>query len=212
MNNIYRSIFACAVSAILIFSPFATSAQSIQPQVAPLQSADQQDTSFLSPADDQLLASLGAFIVRLLGNIHLWGNVHLGSIGAAASSSSGSASSTPFTALHTYYMSPTGSDSYDGTEQTHTTGNTGPWATPNHAVQCGDVIIAETGAYNSANFDSYSHGSSIWGTVSGCHQPAAESMEPAVSTRRRWCARRSMVARSMLRRNLECLSTSRIGR
>ena len=174
MNNIYRSIFACAVSAILIFSPFATSAQSIQPQVAPLQSADQQDTPFLSPADDQLLASLGAFIVRLLGNIHLWGNVHLGSIGAAASSSSGSASHTPFTALHTYYMSPTGSDSYDGTEQTHTTGNTGPWATPNHAVQCGDVTIAETGAYNSANFDSYSHGSSIWGTVSGCHQPAAE--------------------------------------
>ena len=85
MNNIYRSIFACAVSAISIFSPFATSAQSIQPQVAPLQSADQQDTPFLSPADDQLLASLGAFIVHLLGNIHLWGNVHLGSIGAAAS-------------------------------------------------------------------------------------------------------------------------------
>ena len=85
MNNIYRSIFACAVSAILIFSPFATSAQSIQSQVAPLQSADQQDTSFLSPADDQLLASLGAFIVRLLGNIHLWGNVHIGSIGAVAS-------------------------------------------------------------------------------------------------------------------------------
>jgi hypothetical protein len=28
-----------------------------------------------------------------------------------------------------YYISPSGNDSYDGTEQTHTTGNTGPWQT-----------------------------------------------------------------------------------
>src|SRR5271168_5088191 len=113
---------------ITVFS-FALSqpANALTIQVASLQSADQHDSSTLPSPDEQFLAALGSFIVHLLGNIHLWGNVRLGSIGAAASSSSGSASSTPFTALHTYYMSPTGSDSYDGTEQTHTTGTTGPW-------------------------------------------------------------------------------------
>ena len=44
-------------------------------------------------------------------------------------------------------MSLSGSDSYDGTEATHTTGNTGPWLTTKHAVKCGDVIIAAAGNY-----------------------------------------------------------------
>jgi hypothetical protein len=47
------------------------------------------------------------------------------------------AQSTPFVALHTYYMSPTGLDSNSGTDAVH------PWATPNHSqIVCGDVIIA----------------------------------------------------------------------
>ena len=61
-----------------------------------------------------------------------------------------------------HYISPTGSDSNNGTSPAT------PWLTPNHALHCGDVIIAAAGAYSSANFDSYTNGSSLWGTVSSC--------------------------------------------
>ena len=73
----------------------------------------------------------------------------------AASSGSGSSASGPisFVALHTYYMSPTGSDSNNGTSPST------PWATPSHAVHCGDVIIAAAGSY--ADLQSF-------GTVSTC--------------------------------------------
>ena len=64
--------------------------------------------------------------------------------------------SVPFVALHTYYMSPTGSDSNNGLTVATA------WATANHAVNCGDVIIAAAGSYNThlpqANF----------GTVTNC--------------------------------------------
>lgn len=47
-----------------------------------------------------------------------------------------------FTALHIYYMSPTGSDSNGGTSASS------PWASPNHSgLVCGDVIIAAPGTY-----------------------------------------------------------------
>ena len=60
-------------------------------------------------------------------------------------------------------MSPTGSDSNSGTSPSS------PWASTNHSgIVCGDVIIAAAGAYNSNNFDSFSAGSSIWGTVGSC--------------------------------------------
>jgi hypothetical protein len=58
-----------------------------------------------------------------------------------------------FTPVHTYYMSPTGSDSNNGL----TTST--PWATPNHSVVCGDVIIAAAGTYSPLL---------NWGTVSKC--------------------------------------------
>jgi len=48
----------------------------------------------------------------------------------------------PFTALHTYYISPTGSDSNNGTSAAT------PWLTPNHSVVCGDVIIAAAAAWS----------------------------------------------------------------
>jgi hypothetical protein len=53
-----------------------------------------------------------------------------------------------------YYISPTGSDSNNGTS-TET-----PWLTPNHALNCGDVITAAAGAYSYLNF-----GATSWGTV-----------------------------------------------
>ena len=69
------------------------------------------------------------------------------STGSPPASTSGSVS---FVALHTYYMSPTGSDSNNGTSPST------PWATPNHAVVCGDVIIAAAGNYSALQ---------AWGTV-----------------------------------------------
>lgn len=54
----------------------------------------------------------------------------------------------------TRFLSPTGSDSNDGL----TTGT--PWLTPNHALNCGDVVIgAASTAYVWSNF------SETWGTV-----------------------------------------------
>ena len=54
----------------------------------------------------------------------------------------------------TYYLSPAGSDASVGTQ-------TAPWLSPNHAINCGDVIVAAAGSYNSANFTS-----GKWGAVS----------------------------------------------
>jgi hypothetical protein len=83
-------------------------------------------------------------------------------LGVTLAVSPGSGGDTPFTALHTYYISPTGSDGNNGTSAATA------WATPNHSVVCGDVIIAAPGAYNSNSFDSLSHGSSLYGTVANC--------------------------------------------
>src|SRR5579864_7747845 len=57
----------------------------------------------------------------------------------------------------TYYLATAtagGSDSNSGTSES------APWLTPNHAINCGDVILAAAGAYSAANF---SYGK--WGTV-----------------------------------------------
>lgn len=54
----------------------------------------------------------------------------------------------------TYYLSPTGSDSNTGLTSSL------PWLTPNHAVNCGDVIIAAAStAYANSDFASGSWGS-----------------------------------------------------
>jgi len=67
-----------------------------------------------------------------------------------------SASTSTFTALHTYYMSPTGSDSANGLTPATA------WATPNHAVVCGDVIIAAAGAYGTSTL------TNSFGAVANC--------------------------------------------
>jgi hypothetical protein len=46
----------------------------------------------------------------------------------------------PFAPLHTYYISPTGKDYNTGTSPG------AAWATPHHAVNCGDVIARTAGA------------------------------------------------------------------
>jgi hypothetical protein len=67
-----------------------------------------------------------------------------------------------FTPLHTYYMSPTGSDSNNGTSAST------PWATPNHAVNCGDVIIAAAGNYTpKTSFGAVSNCPSTSGGIDG---------------------------------------------
>jgi hypothetical protein len=57
------------------------------------------------------------------------------------------------TAQTTYYMTTGGSDSNSGTSGS-------PWASPNHALNCGDVIQAAAGTYSASNFQS-----GKWGTV-----------------------------------------------
>jgi hypothetical protein len=57
----------------------------------------------------------------------------------------------------TFYMSTTGSDDNPGTQES-------PWASPKHNLRCGEVIIAATGTYSSANFGVGGN----WGTVSSC--------------------------------------------
>ena len=55
---------------------------------------------------------------------------------------------------NTYYLSPNGSDTNSGHSAT------AAWLTPNHSLNCGDVILAAPGAYNNANFNT-----GKWGTV-----------------------------------------------
>lgn len=70
------------------------------------------------------------------------------------------AAEAPFTATNTYYMAAAScSDSNNGTSPST------PWCTPNHSVQCGDVIIAAPGNYN-GDF-------STWGTVATCPSTTA---------------------------------------
>jgi hypothetical protein len=72
------------------------------------------------------------------------------SVGPVTSSSA----AKTFTPLHLYYLSATGNDSNSGTPSE-------AWATPDHPVDCGDVIIAAAGSYtNQFNQN--------WGTVSNC--------------------------------------------
>jgi hypothetical protein len=65
------------------------------------------------------------------------------------------ATTAEFTPLHLYYLSPAGSDNNSGTSPGE------PWATPDHPVECGDVIVAAAGSYtNQFNQN--------WGSVSNC--------------------------------------------
>jgi hypothetical protein len=54
----------------------------------------------------------------------------------------------------TYYISPSGNDSNNGTSSGT------PWATPKHAVNCGDVLMAASGTYSEFSF-----AFGEWGTV-----------------------------------------------
>ena len=68
-----------------------------------------------------------------------------------------------FAPLHTYYLSPTGSDSNNGLTPSTA------WATPKHSVNCGDVIIAAAGNYTYAASPVYvPFGIGQWGKVSNC--------------------------------------------
>src|SRR5262245_55446482 len=57
-------------------------------------------------------------------------------------SGSNPSGSVAFTALNIRYMSPTGNDSANGLTPATA------WASPNHPMNCGDVIIAAAGTYN----------------------------------------------------------------
>ena len=82
-------------------------------------------------------------------------------LAAATAQSASGAPQTPhavsFAPLHIYYISPEGDDRNLGASPS------AAWATPRHAVQCGDVIIAAAGRYSESVFNS-----NRWGKVSGC--------------------------------------------
>src|SRR5262245_9319624 len=62
-----------------------------------------------------------------------------------------------FVPLHKYYIAASGcSDGNAGTSPAS------PWCTPNHAVVCGDVIIAAAGTYSTGQFNGG------WGNVTNC--------------------------------------------
>jgi hypothetical protein len=62
---------------------------------------------------------------------------------------------SPAVQSQTYYLSPTGADSNSGLT------SDAPWLSPNHPLNCGDVIVASAStAYSSANFYT-----AKWGTV-----------------------------------------------
>ena len=81
----------------------------------------------------------------------------------SAVASTGGSKGVAFTALHTYFMSPTGSDSNNGLTAATA------WKTPNHALVCGDVIIAAAGSYaaQSNNFGAVSSCPSTSGGIDG---------------------------------------------
>ncbi len=76
---------------------------------------------------------------------------------SATSSGLTAATSTSFIVTSppaTYYLSPNGNDANSGLSATS------PWLSPNHPVNCGDVIIAASGAYSASNFNTGN-----WGAV-----------------------------------------------
>jgi hypothetical protein len=76
---------------------------------------------------------------------------------SATSSGLTAATSTSFVVTSppaTYYLSPNGNDSNSGLSASS------PWLSPNHPVNCGDVIIAASGAYSASHFNT-----GDWGTV-----------------------------------------------
>lgn len=80
---------------------------------------------------------------------------------AEAFAAEGQSVAVPFTALSTYYISPTGNDQSAGTSPKTA------WATPHHNVNCGDVILVEPGNYILGKYIT-AFGANNWGTVANC--------------------------------------------
>jgi hypothetical protein len=77
---------------------------------------------------------------------------------SATSPSLTSATSTSFTVTAppaTYYLSPNGNDSNSGLSSSE------PWLSPDHPLNCGDKIVAASGAYSAGDFNN-----GKWGAVS----------------------------------------------
>jgi hypothetical protein len=61
-----------------------------------------------------------------------------------------------------HYMAPNGNDNCNGTSPAIGSSGNCAWATPNHAMHCGDVIVAAAGNYTNNQFGRY------WGAVTNC--------------------------------------------
>jgi hypothetical protein len=106
----------------------------------------------------------GTLTVTSQNGIATFSNLTVSAAGSytlsATSTGLTSATSTSFTITipsstgTTYYLSPSGNDSNSGLSASL------PWLSPNHPLNCGDTILAASGSYSAANFQS-----GKWGTV-----------------------------------------------
>lgn len=68
-----------------------------------------------------------------------------------------------FIPLHTYFLTTSangGSDSNNGLQPTQGSGVNGPWASPNHIIQCGDVVVVQ----NVSGYPAFNS----WGQPTSC--------------------------------------------
>jgi hypothetical protein len=103
----------------------------------------------------------GTLTVTPQNGVAVFSNLTLSTAGSymlsATSSGLTSATSSSFTITilpATYYLSPNGNDSNSGLAASL------PWLSPDHPLNCGDHIIAASGTYSAANFNT-----GKWGTV-----------------------------------------------
>jgi hypothetical protein len=103
----------------------------------------------------------GTLTVTPQKGVAVFSNLTLSTAGSytlsATSSGLTSATSSSFTITIppvTYYLSPNGNDSNSGLSASL------PWLSPDHPLNCGDHIIAASGTYSAANFNT-----GKWGTV-----------------------------------------------
>jgi hypothetical protein len=91
--------------------------------------------------------------------IGMWGTgantVKYASAGYGFAASAATVAAYTLSSGNQYYISPSGSDSNNGTSAST------PWLSPNHSLNCGDVITAASGTYSQSNF-----ANGEWGTVS----------------------------------------------
>ena len=103
---------------------------------------------------------------KVLGVFLVSGFLSLVCLGPAQAAGGACPSGAPVTGNNCYFIAANGSDSYDGTEETHTTGTTGPWlhapGMPNCAANCKVLQDAGVGGANMGGLGLIFRGGDTW--------------------------------------------------